>query len=172
MPLEGIGSYKSQIVAYRNDFCIACDAPRRSHQIRSFKAYHLYYIPVIPLGVWREWQCSTCARDPHRYPGTSKRAFWAVVLLSGFFAMAGVIASFDQQDSAVIVWLLRLGLPAVFFILLWLALRNKPDRFLRKKLATVMPDEHDHCALCGNPLILENGWRCGRCGAQREIITV
>ena len=172
MPLEGIGSYKSRIVAYRNDFCIACDAPRRTYEIKSLKVYHVYYIPVIPLGFWREWQCSVCRRDPHKYPGTSKRAIWVVVLLAGFFAMAGIIASFEPRDSIITVWVLRLGFPAVFVVLLWLVLRNKPDRFLRKKLATVAPDEGDHCALCDGPLVLDDGWRCSQCGAQREVITV
>jgi hypothetical protein len=86
--------------------------------------------------------------------------------------MAGIVASFEPQDSAVTVWLLRLGLPAVFVTLLWFALRNKPDRALRKKLATVVPDQDDHCALCEGPLILENGWRCSQCGAEREAVTV
>jgi hypothetical protein len=167
-----VGSYKSRTVAYRNDYCIACDAPRRTHEVKSFKAYHVYYIPVIPLGFWREWQCSTCGRDPHQYPGLPRRARWAVVLISGLFAMAGIVASFEPQDSAATVWVQRLGLPAVFLILLWLTLRKKPDRVLRKKLAAVVPDEGDHCALCYGPLILEDGWRCSQCGAEREVVTM
>src|SRR5258708_39448951 len=57
---EGVHSYNSRIVAYRNDFCLSCEAPRRAHQVRSFKAYRVFYIPVLPLGFWREWQCSEC----------------------------------------------------------------------------------------------------------------
>lgn len=167
MPLEGIGSYKPRIVKYRNDFCVSCNAPRRAHQIRSFKAYQLYYIPIVPLGFWREWRCSECGRDPHVYSRSMRRSRWAIVLIAGFFALAGVIESFDKQDSAATAWLMRLGLPAAFFVLLWFALRKKPDRALREKLKAVGPDRDDACALCGGALVLDHGWRCSLCGAER-----
>src|SRR5437588_6702159 len=83
LPLEGVHSYKPHIVAYRNDFCVSCAAPRRAFQVRSFKAYQFYYIPIVPLGFWREWQCSACGRDPHMYPGTSGPAWWVVVMPAG-----------------------------------------------------------------------------------------
>jgi hypothetical protein len=96
-----------------------------------------------------------------------RRARWAIVLLVGFCAIAGVIASFEKQDSAAIVWLMRLGLPAAFFTFLWFALRKKPDRALREKLKEVGPDRDDACALCGGTLVLDHGWRCALCGAER-----
>lgn len=170
MPLEGVHSYKSRTVAYRNDFCISCDEPRRAYQIRSFKAYQIYYIPVIPLGFWREWQCSECERDPHKYPGSSKRMWWVAVILAGFFALTGIIASFEQQDSMLTVWLLRLALPALFLVILWLALRNKPDRALREKLQRVSPDQDNSCALCGGSLVLNHGWNCSQCGVSRMAL--
>jgi hypothetical protein len=90
-----------------------------------------------------------------------------IILLVGFFAIAGVIASFEKQDSAATMWLMRLGLPAVFFTLLWFALRKKPDRALRDKLKEVGPDRDDICALCGGSLVLDHRWRCSLCGAER-----
>lgn len=167
MPLEGVGSYKPLIVKYRNDFCVSCDAPRRAHLVRSFKAYQLYYIPIVPLGFWREWQCSECGRDPHVYSQAMRRSRWGIVLVAGFFALAGVVSSFEKQDSFATVWLMRLGLPAAFFTLLWFVLRKKPDRALREKLKEVVPDRDNTCALCSGPLILDHGWRCSQCGAER-----
>jgi hypothetical protein len=167
LPLEGVQSYKSQVVAYRNDFCVSCNAPRRAHQIRSFKAYQLYYIPIVPLGFWRDWQCSECGRDPHVYSSALRRTRWVIVGFAGFFAITGVIASFEEQDSAAIVWLMRLGLPTVFVTVLWFVLRDKPDRALREKLTQVAPDRDDTCALCRGALILDHGWRCSQCSAER-----
>jgi hypothetical protein len=63
-----------------------------------------------------------------------------LVLFAGLFAIAGITGSFDAQDSAVTKWLMRLGLPALFFIVLWFALGNKPDRALREKLMAVNAD--------------------------------
>jgi len=167
LPLEGVGSYKPRIVKYRNDFCVSCDAPRRAHQVRSFKAYQLYYVPILPLGFWREWRCSECGRDPHVYSSAMRRSRWVIVLLVGFFAITGVVASFEKQDSVAIAWLMRLGLPAAFFTLLWFTLRKKPDRALREKLKEVSPDRDDICALCRGTLVLDHVWRCSRCGAER-----
>jgi hypothetical protein len=172
LPLEGLHSYKPRIVAYRNDFCVSCNALRRAHQVRSFKAYQLYYIPIVPLGFWREWQCSECGRDPHVYSRGLRRMRWVILGFAGMFAITGVIASFEQQDSAWTMWLMRLGLPASFFTVLWFVLRNKPDRGLQEKLKQVSTDRDEVCALCGGALILDNGWRCAQCRAERAEISL
>jgi hypothetical protein len=167
LALDRIRSYNRSIVAYRNDFCLSCNAPRRAHQVRSFKVYPIYYIPLIPLGFWRDWLCSACGRDPHAYPGSTKNIKWLIVIFAGIFAITGVIASFDQQDSVIIVGLMRFGLPALFFVALWLAIRNRPDRALREKLEKIESDTANACALCGGALVLEHGWRCVQCGVER-----
>jgi hypothetical protein len=92
---------------------------------------------------------------------------WVIVGFAGLFAIAGVIASFEEQDSAAIMWLMRLGLPTFFFTVLCFVLRDKPDRALREKLKQVAPDRADTCVLCSGALILDYGWRCSQCGAQR-----
>src|ERR1700681_3993271 len=98
--MEGVQSYNPRIVGYRNDFCLSCDAPRQAHQVRSFKAYRVFYVPIVPLGFWRDWQCSECGRDPHVYQSATRNLRWVAVLLVGFFAIAGIIASFEERNSA------------------------------------------------------------------------
>jgi len=90
-----------------------------------------------------------------------------IALLVGFFAIAGVIASFEKQDSDIIVWLMRLGFPALFVAALWFALSNKPGRAIRERLKEVSPDQDTACALCSGALILDHGWHCSECGAER-----
>lgn len=170
MALEGVRSYQSRIVAYRSDFCLSCETPRRAHQIRSFKAYHIFFIPVLPLGFWREWRCSECGRDPHLYQGSLRRVAWFVVAFLGACAIVGIRESFDNQDSTATGWLLRLALPTVFFIALWLTLRNKPDRALGEKLEKISPYEDTICALCHGTLVLADGWRCSECGVERKEV--
>jgi hypothetical protein len=93
-----------------------------------------------------------------------------MVLFAAFFAITGVIASFDGQDSAMTKWLMRLGLPALFFIVTWFAFRNKPDRALREKLRALNADHNDTCALCSGTLVLDQGWRCSQCSVAREEV--
>jgi hypothetical protein len=97
---------------------------------------------------------------------------WLILAFAGMFAITGIIASFDQQDSALTVWLMRLGLPALFFTVLWFVLRNKLDRALREKLKQVAPDRDDTCVLCSGALILDRGWRCSQCGAERTEVSL
>jgi hypothetical protein len=77
--------------------------------------------------------------------------------------------SFENQDFTT-VWLMRLVLPAAFFIALWLALRNKPDRALAEKLANVSPDPDNSCAMCDGALVLADAWRCSQCGVERKAL--
>jgi hypothetical protein len=166
---EGIHSYNSRTVAYRSDFCLSCEAPSRADQIRSLKAYRILYVPVLPLGFWREWQCSECGRDPHRYAGSSRQIVWVAVAFLGACAIVGIRESFETQDFAT-AWLMRLVLPTVFFIALWLALRNKPDWALAEKLAKITPDEDTTCALCHGTLVLSDAWRCSQCCVERKVL--
>ncbi len=169
MALEGIRSYKSRIVAYRNDFCLSCEGPSRAHQIRSLKAYHVFFIPVLPLGFWREWQCSECGRDPHAYPGGLRRVAWIAVVFLGACAIVGIRESFENQDFTT-VWLMRLALLTAFVIALWLTLRNKPDPALAEKLGKISPDQDTACALCQGTLVLADVWRCSQCNVERKIL--
>jgi len=91
-----------------------------------------------------------------------------VVAFFGVCAIAGIRESFDDQISMATVWLLRLALPAVFFIALWLTLRHKPDRALAEKLEKIGPYEDTICALCHGTLVLADGWRCSECGVERK----
>jgi len=172
LPLEGIKSYKPRTIAYRNDFCVSCDGPRRAHLIRSFKAYQIYYIPVVPLGFWREWLCSECGKDPHVYSRELRRMRWGMVMLTGFFSIAGVVASLDQESAIATRWLLRLLFPALFFGALWFALRKKPEPSVREKLKEVSPNLDNTCALCDGALVQNHGWRCSECHAERTAVIV
>lgn len=172
MPLEGVHSYNPRIIAYRNDFCVSCDEPRRAHLIRSFKAYQFYYIPVVPLGFWREWICSECGKDPHVYSRRVRNYRWVLVMISGFFALAGVVASFDQESAVSTRWIMRLLFPALFIASLWFALRRKPDPYVREKLKQISPDLDNACALCDAALIQNHGWRCSACHAERTAVAV
>jgi hypothetical protein len=67
---------------------------------------------------------------------------------------------------------MRLALPALFFAILWFALRKKPDRALRAKLQKIDPDQGNTCALCQGTLIMDHQWRCSHCGAERTTISL
>jgi len=90
MLVVGSYSYRKTIVAYRNDYCLTCDAPRLAHRIRSLEVLHVYFIPLLPLGFFRNWKCSACGADPHVSVRTSKVMKWMGVGVLAVLAFAGL----------------------------------------------------------------------------------
>ena len=168
--LYGIRKWKSKVVAYRNDFCLSCEEPRRAHQIRSIKALHLFFIPVLPLYLWWHWECSECGQPPHRdpQPRSRRRIPKFLSLFSGMFALVvWVSPGSETGNSPAANWALRIVLTIAFAVSLWYMLKPTSNVRLSEKLKEVQPDEGNFCPLCQAPLILGDGWRCSGCGAER-----
>lgn len=165
--LAGIYKFRPQPVAYRSDFCLTCAAPRLSFSVRSFYMLHLFYIPLLPLGFWRQWHCVSCNRDPHTHPGSSKTLNKALCLaLAMFAAVAWFVPDPDQYT-----WIARLLLPLAFAVALWHTLRSRPDTSLRRLLRQVQPANETECAVCGGPLVIAEKWRCSMCDAERMVVS-
>jgi hypothetical protein len=164
--LHGIYSFKRRVVAYRNDFCLSCAAPRVAYQSRTFDVLHIFFVPLIPLGLLKRWHCEVCDRDLHIHPGTRKSFKWAGVVLLGFLAMAGWIVPDQDKES----WFLRILFTVGFVAALWHTVRSKPDLRLKEKLRDIQPANESVCPRCGAPLLLGSGWHCSGCGIERQVV--
>src|SRR5579872_7351844 len=164
--LHGRYSYARKLVAYRNDYCLSCEAPRRAYQVRSFEVLHIYFVPVLPLGFWRLWKCSVCGRDPHVNPRVGKGCLWAItVILAVLSVVAWVVpVPHENSDDTLAVWVMRFLCPigAVFFF--YHMPLQKPRLRLKEKLSEIQPAEEAICPICQNALIPGNRWRCSQCG--------
>jgi len=171
--IAGSYSYRKKIVAYRNDFCLRCEAPRLAHRIRTLEVLHLYFIPLLPLGFFRNWKCSVCGADPHVTVRTSKLMKWLGVVVVVVFAVAGWTASPGPNETGedlAILWALRIGAPIAFIFALRHTWRSKPDVRLKDRLKEVPPADELSCALCSAPLLRDHRWRCSSCGAERMVV--
>ena len=164
--LHGIYHFQTKIVAYRNDFCLTCAAPRRAFRARTFDVIHIFYFPLIPIGFWRRWHCSVCNNDPHAYPGTRKAFKWAGVVVLAFFSVVPWMVPPDDPW----IWPMRIGLPVAFAAALWNTIRSKPDLRLADKLSEIQPADESVCPVCGSALIVDNVWRCPQCGMERVTV--
>lgn len=172
---SGVYSFKRKLVAYRNDFCLSCEAPRRALQIRSFDVVHLFFVPALPLGFLRHWRCSVCGGDPHIYPRTRKGFQWAgVVLLAIFTAAIWLTPGSGGDDSSVAFWAMRIAYPIGLVFALRYALNSKPDLRLPEKLRDVMPAQESICPFCHGLFILAPGdrWLCSQCGVEKKVVRV
>jgi hypothetical protein len=162
-------SFQNKVVAYRNDFCLTCNAPRRAVQTRSFKVIHLFYIPLVPLGFWREWHCQYCDDDPHRSRGVRNNLKWGAVL--GLAMIAGV-AWLDERPTDIAIWVLRIGASLAAIAMAVYTIRAAPHTQLTSMLQQVPPADEMACALCGGVLMRDEEWKCSQCGVERLTVKV
>jgi hypothetical protein len=83
----GFYRFQQKRVAFRNDYCRSCAQPRRSVQIRSFNAGHIFWIPILPLGYYKRWLSTACGRDPHVLRGRRPGFKWAGLIILMIFSV-------------------------------------------------------------------------------------
>ena len=162
----GIYRFRQRPTAFRNDYCLSCEESRRSIQIRSFNVLHLFWIPLLPLGLWKRWLCTVCSENPHAPVKTRRPFLWlglaALLALTLVFWLAPM-----EPDEVFLVWLVRIGLPLGALVLLWHLLRTPKDPSLREKLAMVEAATDTVCPFCGSQLLVGTHCSCPICGALR-----
>jgi hypothetical protein len=118
-------------ITFRNGYCLACAQPRRSVQIRSFDAYHIFWIPFLPLGFYKRWICTACNRPPHVHPGTRRAFKWAGLAVLLIFAAGAWSAQFTPDDLAF-GWVMRIGAPIGAVLTFIRLLRTPKDPSLQE----------------------------------------
>jgi hypothetical protein len=157
-----------KIIAYRNDFCLTCQAQCRAYQVSRVLFIRFHFIPVLPMGTWRTWYCSVCTQNPHAIPGRFeelKRVMLVVLATVSFF---GWIAS----DSNSGVWWMRIAPLMVIAVGLLLMAKKWTTLELQAKLSQIPPDAESSCPLCGAPLLLDSDWRCSACGLKKTVVQI
>ena len=155
-----------KIIAYRNDFCLTCQAPCRAYQISRVLFLRLHFIP-IPVGLWRSWYCSVCMQNPHSIPGRFEELKRVMLIVLATVSFFGWIAP-DTNNG---VWWMRIApLVAITLILLLMA-KRWAALGLQAKLSQIPPDAGSSCPLCRAPIIMDNDWRCSACGLKRASVS-
>ena len=164
------GSYRfwPNLVAFRNDYCLRCQAPRRSIAIRTFDIGHLYWIPILPVGFWKRWKCEVCGQAPHAHPKVRRFFKWVGLVFSIALSLLMWTVPVDT-NFGVLGWFLRVAAPAGGILLLFDLLRSPKEPSLRRNLATIAPATDTVCPFCATPLFAGSGtrWSCPQCGAVR-----
>jgi predicted RNA-binding Zn-ribbon protein involved in translation (DUF1610 family) len=173
--IYGLYRFAGRRVAYRQDYCLPCEAERVTEQIRSFFVGHLYGIPLLPLGFYREWSCPACGRNPARRVRTSRnlvRVFTVVVGLVAAMVTAAVVVDHSHPDVGILL-LVALGIWGLTGGLIYIErqmMRPAVDR--AAELARIQPASVTTCALCSGALQHRQDGRrvvhhCPACKADR-----
>jgi hypothetical protein len=168
--IHGVYYFWPKRVAFRNDYCLRCQAPRRAVAIRTFDVGHIFWIPILPVGFWKHWKCSICDLDPHAHTKTRRSFKWAGLVCLLLLAAAFWTAPIDSdQELMVIGWIFRIAAPLGAALVLIHLLRTPTEPSLRERLAAIEPAADAVCPFCATPLLAGDGsrWRCPQCGAVR-----
>jgi hypothetical protein len=166
--VRGAYHFRPNRVAFRDDYCLSCRALRRSIAIRSFDVGHIFWIPILPVGFWRHWECSVCGRKPHGKSKARRYVRWA-----GLYSLIGASIMFwtlpVDSGFAVGSWFVRIAAPGGALLLLFFLIRVAREPSLRQKLASIQPTADTTCPFCSIPLVAGTGerWSCPFCNIVR-----
>lgn len=165
--VHGMYQFRPKRMAFRNDYCLSCAQPCRSVQVRTFDAWHIFWIPLVPLGFHKRWHCTTCGRLPHVHPGTRRGFKWVGLVVLLIFA-AAFWAMPVEPDMLIFTWMVRVGAPIGAVLTLVHLLRTPKDASLQEKLAEIPAASDTVCPFCGAALlVLSSQCSCPVCGVVR-----
>ncbi|MGA8765144.1 MAG: hypothetical protein WB562_19920, partial [Candidatus Sulfotelmatobacter sp.] len=139
---------------------------RQAVAIRTFDVGHIFWIPILPVGYWKHWQCTTCGREPHTSPRTRRSFKWTGLFILILVSVLFWVAPATQEDAPV-TWAIRIGATVGAVLLLTHLLRTPKDISLREMLATIPPATDALCPFCCTPLLGGTKWSCPGCGVVR-----
>ncbi len=171
--IHGIYEVFPQKVAFRNDYCMVCQAERRAVQIRTLDILHLYFIPILPLGFWKRWSCCECGMRPYQMHLTS----WLLkVTALGFFLFCSVffwsvylfIVPGIAEDPPV-YWIFGIISPVgAIAMAAHLATWKPAVPGYKERLRSLPPADDATCPFCNTPMTDEYfECRCPNCGVKR-----
>jgi len=164
----GVYRWQPKRVAFRNDYCFTCGAPRRAVLLRTFNVGHIFWIPILPVGLWKRWLCTICGHEPHVSIKTRRGFKWAGLFVLLIFSVALWGMPVDP-DSVAIFWIIRFAAPLGAVLTLVHLFRTKKEPTLESRLAAIQPAADTACPFCGAQLlILASQCSCPVCGVVRS----
>ncbi|MBL0209445.1 MAG: hypothetical protein IPQ13_00795 [Holophagaceae bacterium] len=166
--LFGRWHFGRKAVAYRADWCTVCERRIVAQAIRSFDWFHVYLIPLIPLGHWRHWECPHCEKQPHLKGTGLLQAIIVALLFLPFFLTAILYwtmstAGMDGDN----VWMIRIFLTVMCLVMGYWAYAYQRDPSLKQRLAQIEPASETVCVNCGSALRPSKPPYCERCQMER-----
>jgi hypothetical protein len=154
-------------LGFRNSFCLTCDAPCRSTQVRTFDFGHVFLLPLLPLGPRTRWVCDACGAEPDKRVRTRMGFKILGLVLLGFAALS-LWAQPVAPGEAGFYWTCRILLPALLIGAIVHLVRAKPDAKYADSLRAVAPAQDTNCRFCKTQLASSPNWHCPNCFVRRH----
>jgi zinc ribbon protein len=168
MLILGAYHFRPRRLAFRNDYCLSCGKTQRAVQVRTFEVVHLFWIPIVPLGFWKRWICTTCNRQPHINTKSLRPFKWAVLVMLVLASAVSWAFPISASDSVVGSWMFRIGGPLGVLLILVHLIRTPQGPSRKELLRTVQPATDTICPFCGTQMLaLASQCSCPTCGIIR-----
>lgn len=163
--LHGIYKFGKKRIAFRNDFCNHCKAQHVAEQYRTFNMWHVFFVPLIPLGYCSNWHCTACGNDPRERTKESPTLLIIGMALFGLVGILGLFGAITAKKDRFMMLMVGSGFLAASFgcwaILRWQ--QNEPDGPNEK----VEPLTGDTCPYCSGKIVETPHCHCSECGVRR-----
>lgn len=159
--------FRQRVIAFRRDSCRACAGPEVAVLRRALYVLHLWYVPLLPLGVWSRWECTACGRAPHA-PRRTRRGFRIAAFGLACLGLLLTCFGVPSHNSTETLWGVR-GVYAVLVVataLWWRAWRPEPDPAVG--LARVPRTPPEACPVCSTRFLARVVSVCPSCGAEHR----
>ena len=166
----GIYHFAAKRTAFRNDFCVRCDAERLAIHTTTLDVLHVYWVPLVPIGRIGRWHCLNCGHPVDRVR-TSRRSI--KVLLAIVLAIVALMLWLEAAEAGdtsrvMSLWTIRLVVTlALLATIRWIAI-GSDDVVRRAHLETIGPCRLVTCPACSVNLRPGSSWRCPQCDMVRQ----
>ncbi|MEI6235978.1 MAG: hypothetical protein WCT04_23230 [Planctomycetota bacterium] len=120
--LHGIYKFSKTLIGSQNCFCKSCNSEQSAEQFRTFNAWHVFFIPVLPLGYQQSWCCKKCGNDPHARTITSPLLLMIAIILFGVLGLLLLGSSLSAKGMDRTMFLCVGGGLTAFAMLMWFIL--------------------------------------------------
>ena len=172
MIVDGRYKFSRRKVACRNVWCSICSAQRLAIGTRYLAVYHLFFVPLMPLGRAVEWRCSACFIEVDTFRPVRTWISGFGMLVGLFFILCGAIGFLPAPagirrgvDLEFSLEMLGVG---VAMVVLFAWLRGRRRRY-EGAVRQVAPLSGDLCPLCGGALAPAARSYCAAC--EVDILT-
>jgi len=159
--IYGIKRLGRKKVGYGKDHCNACEREAVVEKWRWFTWFHLFFIPVIPLGFHHEWICTLCERDSNaRY----KSGIYIKIFLSLFiFGVTALLFQPGATDGIEYGWIMKLLSALMFLASVFWLIKHKKQTSKKAFRKSITPIGTSTCLSCNEPLTLNLKLLCVPC---------
>jgi len=166
--IHGVYHWSPKRIAFRRDYCRRCEAGTLAVLVRTIDVFHVFWLPLLPLGVWSRWLCVRCGENPHAAARTRLGFKVALVGLLLLFNLAAWLTP-TGTSSDLEVLLTRAVTLLLLILVIWWAARHRPEPAFAARLATVPPYDGWECPLCGGQLLqVPPRIQCPSCKAEHR----